>query len=213
MLFRRRVPKPFLHRAREYIWPSAGFRRAFMYLWHRLARMPGSHSSVAAGFAAGVSVSFLPLNGLHFGLAALLAVMTRGSVLASAVGTFVGNPWTFPAMWLADYWLGNLMLGEGFHHGAHALEFSAVFHALWEGIRHLDMAHLAENVWPIWWPMMVGSVPLAVISWFATYLPLRRAMTGYHHLRGLRRLEKLAERARRQQAVEDQALVTREGQQ
>lgn len=180
------------------------------YLWHRLARLPGSHSAIAAGFASGVAVSFLPLNGLHFLLAALLALVVRGNVLASALGTFVGNPWTFPPMWLASYWLGRLMLGEGLDTGAHALEFSAVFHALWHGIRHLDMAHLAENVWPVWWPMFVGGIPLAVASWFATYLPLRRAMLGYHHVRGLRRLEKLAVRARRQQAVEEQAEAGKE---
>ncbi|MFA7428785.1 MAG: DUF2062 domain-containing protein [Rhodospirillaceae bacterium] len=212
-MFRRRVPLSFIHRTREYFWPRAGFRRALTYLWHRLARMPGSHSAIAAGFASGVAVSFLPLNGLHFLLAALLAWMVRGNILASALGTFVGNPWTFPPMWLASYWLGRLMLGEGADHGAQALEFSAVFHALWHGIRHLDMPHLVENVWPVWWPMFVGGIPLAVLSWFAFYLPIRRAMVGYHHVRGLRRLEKLAARARQQQAVEEQAAAVKEREQ
>lgn len=201
-MFRRRVPLTFLRRVREFVWPRAGFRRVGAYLWHRLARMPGSQSAVAAGFAAGVAVSIMPLMGLHFLLAALLAIAIRGNVLASALGTFAGNPWTFPVFWLSTYWLGRLILGEGHDPGAYALEFRAVFHSLWYGIRHLDAAHLAEHVWPVWWPMFVGSVPLAVLAWFAVYLPLRRAIVGYHHVRGLRRLEKLAMRARRQEAVE-----------
>lgn len=212
-MFRRRTPLNWVHRVREVIWPRAGFRRVTLYMWHRLARMPGSQSAVAAGFACGVAASITPLVGLHFIAAALLAVAVRGNVLASALGTFAGNPWTFPLIWLSTYYLGHLMLGEGRAPGAQALEFGAVFHALWYGVRHLDMVHLAENVWPVWWPMFVGSLPLAALSWFAVYIPLKRAMTGYHHVRGLRRLEKLAVRARERgarQRADDAAAAEKE---
>ena len=55
--------------------------------------------------------SFTPLVGLHIVLGCLMALIVRGNFLAVAVGTLVGNPWTFPFMWLAGYELGKLMLG------------------------------------------------------------------------------------------------------
>lgn len=202
MLFRRRSPLPFLLRLREFVWPRAGWRRTLKYLWHRLARLPGTTGSIAAGFACGAAVSFLPLIGLHFVLAALLAWLLRGNVLASALGTVVGNPWTFPAIWVGTYWLGRFILGYGDDPTAQVIDFRAVFQSLWYGIEHLDGAHLAEHVWPVWWPMFVGSVPVAVAMWFAFYWPLKRAITSYHHVRGLRRLERLAARAKVLQAAE-----------
>lgn len=195
MLFRRRIPKSIPLQMREWIWPRAGWRRTFTYIWHRLRRLPGGTSSIAAGFAFGAAVSFMPINGLHFLVAALLAWLTRTSVLASAIGTFIGNPWTFPPIWLGTYHLGRLMVG---HEGTpEHVNFRAVFAALWHGIADLDMSHLVENVWPVWWPMMVGSLPVAVVAWFAFYWLLKQGMIGYHRRHGLKRLQKLAAQARK----------------
>jgi hypothetical protein len=35
----------------------------------------------------------------HFVLSALLAYIARANIIASAIGTVVGNPWTFPFIW------------------------------------------------------------------------------------------------------------------
>ena len=58
-------------------------------------------AEVAAGVAAGAFTSFTPFMGLHFLFAALFAWAIRGNLLASALGTFVGNPLTFPFIWAA----------------------------------------------------------------------------------------------------------------
>lgn len=194
-MFRRRVPKSVLGKTRELLWPRAGWRRAGLYVWHRLHRLPGTTSAIAAGFAFGAAVSFIPLNGLHFLIAALCAWMTRTSILASAIGTVVGNPWTFPPIWFGTWWLGRLLLGDAAQ-GDERLNFRALFEALWYGLRHFDVAYLAEHVWPVWWPMFVGSLPVAVVAWFGFYVVLRRAIASYHRIRGLRRLERLAQRTR-----------------
>ncbi len=194
MLFRRRIRPGVLYNLREWVWPRAGWRRTGTYFWHRLRRLPGGTSSIAAGFAFGAAISFLPLNGLHFALAALLAWMTRTSVIASAIGTFVGNPWTFPPIWLASYHLGRMLLG---HPESDApVNFGHVFLALWHGVRTMDLAHLAEEVWPVWWPMFIGGLPMAIAAWIGFYWLLKQGMIGYHRRHGLMRLKKIAARAR-----------------
>jgi uncharacterized protein (DUF2062 family) len=200
-MFKRRTPLSLPARILNFLWPRPGWRRSALYLWHRLHRLPGSTSSIAAGFACGAAVSILPLSGLHFLLGALAAWAMRASVIASAFGTVVGNPWTFPFIWIGTYWLGNALLGHA-GAGAEAPDFVSVFDALWYGIVHLDGAHIMEKVWPVWWPMMVGGAPVAVIVWFAFYLPLRRTMTSYHHSRGMRRLRRLALQARKEKPTE-----------
>ena len=59
--------------------------------------------------------SFTPLIGFHFILAAFIALVLRGSLLASAAGTMVGNPLTFPLIWMATFKVGNVLTGRDGH--------------------------------------------------------------------------------------------------
>ena len=102
-MFRRRTPLTKLSQIRSVVWPERGFRRLFAYLFQRVVRLPDTSASVAVGVASGVAASFLPFIGLHFFIAALLALLLRGNVLASAIGTLFGNPWTFLFIWVSDY--------------------------------------------------------------------------------------------------------------
>lgn len=179
-MFQRRIPRPFWSRVSDFFWPNSGWTRAFTYLWHRLCRLPGGSYSIAAGFASGAAVSFLPLSGLHFILAAVLAWSVRGNIIASALGTVVGNPWTFPAIWVASYAFGLQILGIQ-NTPTPSPNFVAVFEALWYGVRHWDMGHIMAYVWPIWWPMMVGSVPMAIVAWIMFFWPLLHAVRKYEN--------------------------------
>ena len=111
MLFKPRKPRSILYRARNILWPRAGWGRTLSYLRHRVARLPGTPESIAIGLACGIAVSFTPLIGFHFLVAALLAWVMGGNFLASALGTAFGNPWTFPLIWLWIYKLGTWILG------------------------------------------------------------------------------------------------------
>jgi uncharacterized protein (DUF2062 family) len=111
-MFRRRIQHGWHRRIRDLFWPRSGWRRSSTYVAHRIGRLPGTSYSIAAGFACGAAVSFTPLIGFHFVLAAMLALIVRGNLLASALGTVVGNPWTFPGIWLATYRLGSMVLGQ-----------------------------------------------------------------------------------------------------
>ena len=55
--------------------------------------MKGSPNELAMGLASGLSISFTPFIGLHSLLAILFSWVIGGSMAASIIGTFFGNPW------------------------------------------------------------------------------------------------------------------------
>jgi len=141
--------------------------------------MPGTPHRIAAGLAAGAALSCAPLPGVHFLLAVLLALATRGSPLASAIGTAFGNPWTFPVLWGASHRIGVALTpgaDEGWTLGA--AEIAELLVILPGALLSLDMAVLSERVLPVWQPMMIGSLPLGTAVWVAVYLLVRRAVTA-----------------------------------
>lgn len=169
MLFRRGNPLPLHRRLAGFVWPRGGVGRSLRYVGHRLARLPGTPHRIAAGFAAGAAISFTPLVGFHFLGGALLALLLRGNLLASAIGTAVGNPWTFPFIWAWIYGLGRWILGQ-----------AGQMESLPGGF---SITHIFDNFWGIFLPMMVGGVPTAIVVWFAVYFPVRRVVAGYQAAR------------------------------
>ena len=172
MLFRRKRPASILFHLRNLVWPRAGWRRTLTYMSHRLSRLPGSPYSIAAGLACGVAISFTPLLGFHFLLGALLAWVMGGNLLASALGTVVGNPWTFPIIWVWIFSLGNWIMG------ASSLEF--------EPANEFTMTFLRDNVVNVFLPMLLGGIPTAIVVWLATYFPVRYLVAGYQRARRAR---------------------------
>lgn len=182
-MFKRRTPLPLIRRLREFVWPRAGWRRTVLYLAHRIGRVPGTPYRIAAGFACGAAVSFTPFMGFHFILAALLALLIRGNVIASAFGTAVGNFWTFPFIWIWTYNLGRWLLGEV---GESRLPV------------HLSLHYIIDNFWEVFWPMTVGGLPTAVVAWFAFFWPVRAVVLQYQRRRE-RRLRKRAMKIKRKE--------------
>jgi uncharacterized protein (DUF2062 family) len=214
MLFNRRVKPSFLANLRGFVLPKAGWRRTVIYIGHRVARLPGTPASIAMGFACGAAASITPLVGLHFGLAALLAWIFRGNLIASAIGTVVGNPWTFPLIWVGTFEVGAWIMGVDVK--SEAVNFGRFFHALWESLRHLNLQVLTDQVLPIWLPMLVGSLPLAILAWIVTYWPVQRAVAGYQHARVARRHRKAVRadaqrRAHAEVVAREMALAERGG--
>lgn len=174
MLFRRRDPRPLLDRVRALLWPRRGWRRTARYAAHRLSRLPATPYRIAAGFACGAAISFTPLIGMHFFGGALLALLLRGNVLASALGTAIGNPWTFPFIWAWTFAFGRWLIG-------HAREIETL-------PQHISMRYIFDHPWDVFLPMLVGSIPTAIVVWFAAFLPLQRLVSGYQRARRLRLL-------------------------
>jgi uncharacterized protein (DUF2062 family) len=179
-MFKRRNPLPFHKRAGDFLWPRSGWRRSGVYVAHRLRRLPGTPYRIAAGFASGAAISFTPFIGLHFVLAAALAVLVRGNLIAAAIGTVVGNPWTFPLIWLWSYSLGNWVLGSG---------------SLTALPEDLSFQHIFQNPLEVLLPMAVGGIPTAVVAWFVFFWPLQRTVAEYQKARR-RRLRKRLQKGR-----------------
>src|SRR5579871_2119784 len=110
-MFRRRSPLTVSARLRNWLWPSMGLRRTASYFWYRLHRIPGTPSSIAAGFAIGVGMAMSPLIGTHMVLSMALAWLVGGNLVAAILGTLTVNPWTAPPIWFTTYYIGRLMQG------------------------------------------------------------------------------------------------------
>lgn len=191
-MFLRRQKLPMFRRVRELLWPSAGWRRSTSYLFHRVARIPGTPHFIAAGFACGAAISFTPFVGLHFVLSFILAWIVRGSMIAAALGTAVGNPWTFPFIWVWIYELGHWMINVQATVPAETVNFTRFFARITGAFLRMDMRYLFDTAWPVLWPMFLGGIPTAIVVWFVFYVPLKPMVATYQHGRRLRRMKKRA---------------------
>lgn len=177
-MFQRREKPGILRRAVDFFWPSIGFGRSTRYLGYRLARLPGTPYSLAGGFAFGAAVSFMPFVGFHFILGGLLAWAFRANILASAIGTAVGNPWTFPFIWTATYHLGYWMLGlkESDNGAFSAGTMETFFHNLIEN----GWQSVADVFSTVIFPMLIGSLPIFLLVWVIFFYPLNILIRRFH---------------------------------
>lgn len=156
-----------------------------------------------------------PFVGLHFIISAILAYVVRANILASAIGTAVGNPWTFPFIWVWIYNVGLWMVGNS-HASAADVDFATVFSTSMEALIRFDLAFLAQTSGPVLWPMLVGSIPTALVTWIIFYAPLQpiisRYQTARHHRRTKSRKYKVGDKQEQQLDDDEIAdMVTSDG--
>lgn len=197
-MFRRRNQRGWNDKLREFIWPQMGWRRTTAYFLRRVARLPGSSEAVAAGFAFGAAISFTPWVGFHLVTAALLAWLSRVNIVASAVGTIVGNPWTFPFIWVWIYNLGRWMgIGTGENSPDH-LNFPRLFGQMLSSLLKFNFNYLRESAWPIFGPMLAGSIPTAILAWIVAYFLMKQFVAAF-------RTSRFSSRGRRQRRDNQEA--------
>jgi uncharacterized protein len=170
MLFRRREAESFLERMRVHLWPRRSWSRSSRYIIYRIRRLSASPHAIALGFAAGVFAAVTPFLGTHMIMAALLAWIIGGSIIAAILGTFVGNPLTYPVFWYATYETGNLMLGG--EAAKHRIDLSS-------GIFESSL----EQIWPILKPMALGCIPIGVAAAALSYVLVKPMVEAYQHRR------------------------------
>jgi len=170
MLFRRREAESFLGRLRVHLWPRRSWSRSTRYVVHRVRRLSATPHAVALGFAAGVFSACTPFLGTHMIMAALIAWIIGGSIVAAILGTFVGNPLTYPLFWLATYEVGHLMLGGGSDKAR--IDLSS-------GIFQTSL----DQLWPILKPMSLGAVPIGLGLAALSYALVKPTVNAYQHRR------------------------------
>ena len=197
-MFRRRKPLSTINQMRSVLWPARGFRRLFSYLFQRIIRLPGTPASIAIGFASGVAASFTPFLGFHFIIGGALAMLFRGNVLASAIGTFFGNPWTFILIWLADYETGvSVMHLLGYGADLRVLsieELGAVMGHVMQFMSFsgtIEWADLAVDFEQVFTPMLIGGIVLGSLAWVVSFLLTFWAVRVWraHRVKRLKRAE------------------------
>lgn len=181
-MFQRRNPLSFLQSLRQALWPRMGWWRFIKYYRLRVVRLSSSTESIAVNLAGGSAMSFTPFFGIHIfgamGLAWLLGL--RMNLIAATVGTFVGNPWTFPFLMFASYSVGGWVIGLFGSHEGDALNPDVV-----EEQGDNIFAYFFDNFWEIFIPTGLGGMILAIISFPLYY------MLYYYLVRGAQRARKL----------------------
>lgn len=168
----------FWEKVQNLIWPKMELRRAWRFLVLRIARLSASPHAVALGFAAGAFASFTPFVGFHFFLAVLLAFLLRASILASAIGTVVGNPVTFPLIWLAAYNIGVATLGR-----TTKTELLLAHPPNSEDIVSGGFLSQASLLWrsiePVFLPLLIGGIPLGLVCAALCYWLVRMSVEQF----------------------------------
>ena len=147
-------------------------KKYFDNIREKLKEIKATPYEIAAGFACGVAVSFTPFVGFHSILAMSFAFCIRASIIAALIGTLFGNPWTFPFIWIMVLYVGELFLRSGNHQTE--VDFEAVFFQAFDMLKNCNFDGFLRDVWPVLYPMIIGSIPFCLLSWIITYIIAER---------------------------------------
>lgn len=174
MVFKRRDKRPIWKIVAEFFYPRGGWLRAARYIRHRLHRLPDPPHKISRGIWAGVFTTFTPFYGFHFFIAALIAIIMQGNILAALLATFFGNPLTYVPIAVVALSTGHWLLGTEFdpEHVERSLgrKFSDAGHDLWHNF--MSMFTDAKSDWhgltvfydQVLFPYMIGGIIPGIIT-------------------------------------------------
>ena len=208
-MFKRRERRSIFRFFYEVIFSLKGISRAIGYVGIRLKRIPDTPHKISLGMSCGIFASFTPLFGLHFLIAGLLSYVLRANVLASLIGTFIGNPITFPIITVFNLKLGEWILGSNEYSSGDGgkifegfLDFIfLIYKSLFtEGsIGENSVPRMNEFLYGVFIPYSLGGLILGISVAIISYFLLRPLVSTYQKKRGslkARRLKKKLMRKR-----------------
>ncbi|WP_342772334.1 DUF2062 domain-containing protein [Pacificibacter maritimus] len=201
---------PLIKWVQQSVWPRGGWSRAVRYMKLRLNRLPGTPDSIARGVFAGVFTAFSPFFGLHFVVAALVAKVVRGNVLAALLATFAGNPLTYVPIAIISLQTGHAILGSEFdshnqrsvvgkfYDAGHDLIYNitALFSSgtpNWESVLRFGQE--------VFYPYLVGGLIPGVLAGLVAYFVSLPMITAYQKRRRGRLKSKFEELRRKAGAL------------
>lgn len=169
----RRRRLHFWHHSREWFWPSMGLKPLLRWMELKIKRSRGTAYKAAMGAAIGVGVCFTPFLGFHFLMIFVLCRLLRSSFIVGAIFSFLGNPWTFPLIFLWTYEFGHWLLGTDLAQPAlqKMPEMNDVFANFGFFFEHYI------------WPMSVGGVPSGIVVGAVVFFVLRGNIRRYQKYR------------------------------
>ncbi|MDU8929492.1 DUF2062 domain-containing protein [Alisedimentitalea sp. MJ-SS2] len=174
MVFKRRDKRPIWKSLIEFFYPRGGWLRAARYVRHRLHRLPDPPHKISRGIWAGVFTAFTPFYGLHFVVAAIVAFVMQGNLLAALLATFFGNPLTYVPIAVVSLKTGHWLLGTEFDpdHAGRSLggKFADAGHDLWHNIQAKftgadpDWSNLRVFFDEVFYPYMIGGIIPGIVA-------------------------------------------------
>ena len=202
-MFKRRERRSIFRFFYEVVFSLKGITRAIEYVGIRLKRIPDTPHKISLGMSCGIFASFTPLFGLHFLIAGLLSYLLRANVLASLIGTFIGNPITFPIITVFNLKLGEWFLGSNEYSSGDGgkifegfLDFIfLIYKSLFtEGlIGENSVPRMNEFLYGVFIPYSLGGLILGISIAIISYFLLRPLVSTYQKKRDslkARRLKK-----------------------
>jgi hypothetical protein len=149
-------------------------KKIYLRILQKLNNLAGTPESVAHGFATGSAMSFTPFVGFHLILSLFVAKVFKQNEVAAALGTLVGNPWSFPFIWYATFKIGNIVLkNDGIEAPA---DFKMFFNQLFHAILSMDFDAFFTEIWPVFYSMLIGSVPFFIVAWMISSYIMRKIL-------------------------------------
>jgi len=206
-LFKRRERRSIFRFFYEVIFSLKGISRAIGYVGIRLKRIPDTPHKISLGMSCGIFASFTPLFGLHFLIAGLLSYVLRANVLASLIGTFIGNPITFPIITVFNLKLGEWILGSNEYSGSDGgkifegfLDFIfLIYKSLFtEGsIGENSVPRMNEFLYGVFIPYSLGGLILGISVAIISYFLLRPLVSTYKKKRDSLKAKRLKKKLMR----------------
>lgn len=178
--------KPTVSGVRDGLWlfNTAALRNKLRYFWRRLLLLRATPHEVALGFALGVFSACTPFLGFQTILALMLAFVLRVSMPAALLGTFIGNPLSWPAIWSGSYVAGALLLGQDPAYAAdHFTDTANALGATLSAPSPENLNTAVDYLSPIVEPMIVGGLLVGLIAAIFSYYPTRRAVRVFQRHR------------------------------
>ena len=206
-MFKRRERRSIFRFFYEVIFSFKGISRAIEYISIRLKRIPDTPHKISLGMSCGIFASFTPLFGLHFLIAGLLSYLLRANVLASLIGTFVGNPITFPIITVFNLKLGEWILGSSeYSSGDGGMIFEGFLDFIFliyksfftEGsIGENNVPRINEFLNGVFIPYSLGGLILGIFIAVISYFLLRPLVATYQKKRSALKAKRLKKKLMR----------------
>lgn len=147
----------------------------YIKILKKLNSLKGNPKGISKGFATGVAMSFTPFVGFHILLSLFVAKIFKQNGTAATLGTIFGNPWTFPFIWYLTLHTGYLILPQKII--LNSKDFKIFFTKLYHSIINLDFNLFLNDIWPIFLPMLIGSIPYFILVWWLVYYMSLKALS------------------------------------
>ena len=121
---------------------------------------------IAMSFSLGVFVGISPLFGLHTIGAFFLAWLLGLNRFIAVTGVYITNPWTIVPIYSFCMWVGAKTVGLK----------QILPHIDWKNLKFM---HLVNELTPLIWPFVVGTVAVGVVGSIASYFIIYGAVIKY----------------------------------